>query len=217
MISKRLLTIANLVDKNKVVYDVGSDHGLLPCFLVMNGISPKAYAIDNKEGPLKKAKENIKKLHLEDRVICKLSNGIDDIEEDVDIITICGMGFYTIKEILEGKDLSKYKKIIVQSNKNVRELREWISNSGYSIVDEKVVFDVHYYEIVVFEPKKGPNLSEEELKYGPFNLKKGEESFINYLNYQAQKNHIIYDKSHNPEALFKEKELNDIISKIARN
>ena len=69
MLSKRLLQIANLVSKDKVVYDVGSDHGLLPCFLVLNNICPKAYAVDNKIGPLNRTKEAISKYHLEDKVV----------------------------------------------------------------------------------------------------------------------------------------------------
>ena len=79
MLSRRLSKVAEFIDHNKVVYDVGSDHALLPCFLVMSGISPKAYAVDNKEGPINKAKENIKRFNLEGKVIPVLSNGIDDI------------------------------------------------------------------------------------------------------------------------------------------
>ncbi|MBR3227423.1 MAG: tRNA (adenine(22)-N(1))-methyltransferase TrmK, partial [Erysipelotrichaceae bacterium] len=61
MLSERLLTISKLIDRDKVVFDVGSDHALLPCFLVREGICPKAYAADNKEGPLNRAKETIRR------------------------------------------------------------------------------------------------------------------------------------------------------------
>ena len=58
MISDRLATIAYMIDKNKVVFDVGSDHGLLPCFLVESGICPKVYAGDIALGPLNNAKRS---------------------------------------------------------------------------------------------------------------------------------------------------------------
>ena len=61
MISSRLLQIAMLIDKGKVVFDVGSDHALLPCFLVENGICEKAYAADIALGPLENAKETIER------------------------------------------------------------------------------------------------------------------------------------------------------------
>lgn len=212
MLSKRLLKIAELVDENKVVYDVGSDHGLLPCFLVMNKNCPKAYAVDNKKGPLDKAIANIKKYNLNEKVIPVLSNGIDDIKDDVDIITIAGMGFYTVKDILDNKDLSKYEKIIVQVNKDVALLRSWINDHGYSIIDEAIVKDDFYYEIVVFNTKKGHNLSPLELKYGPINLMAKTDTFIEYLSQKRLKLASINELAHNKEYEKAIKELDDIIS-----
>ena len=51
MLSKRLREVAKFIDKGKVVYDVGSDHALLPCFLVQEKICDRVYACDNKQGP----------------------------------------------------------------------------------------------------------------------------------------------------------------------
>ena len=187
MLSKRLKEVSKFIDENKVVYDVGSDHGLLPCFLVLEKGVSKAYASDNKEGPLNKAKANIKKYHLEGKVIPVLCDGIDKIGKDVDIITICGMGFYTVKHILDNKDLKPYEKIIVQVNKNVKDLRKWIDDNDYSILDEEVVHDDFYYEIVVFNASKSKKLSKLEIEYGPINLKKRTKTFIEYLKDQRKK------------------------------
>lgn len=187
MISKRLSQIANCIDENKVVYDVGSDHGLLPCFLVLNSISPKAYASDNKEGPLNKAVENIKKYNLEGKVIPVLCDGIDTSKKDVDIVTICGMGFYTVKHILDNKDLSKYDKLIVQVNKDTNKLRKWISDNHFTIVDEKIIHDDFYYEIVIFNSKFSRELNSMEIEYGPINLVKKDKVFIDYLKYKQNK------------------------------
>ena len=118
MLSNRLLEIAKLVDKNKVVYDIGSDHGLLPCFLVLNDICPKAYAVDNKVGPLNRTKEAIERYKLEGRVVPILSDGLNDVGADAQIITIAGMGYFTLMDIFDGKDLSKYEKLIIQINKD---------------------------------------------------------------------------------------------------
>ena len=125
MLSNRLLEIAKLVDKNKVVYDIGSDHGLLPCFLVLNDICPKAYAVDNKVGPLNRTKEAIEKYKLEGRVVPILSDGLNDVGADAQIITIAGMGYFTLMDIFEGKDLNKYEKLIIQINKDVDKLRRY--------------------------------------------------------------------------------------------
>lgn len=211
MLSKRLLEISKLVDKNKVVFDVGSDHALLPCFLVLNNICPKVYACDNKVGPLNKAKENIKKYHLEDKVIPILGNGIDNIFEDVDIITISGMGFFTIKEILEGKDLRKYSKIIIQINKDNDLLRAFINDNKYSIINEVIVDDGFFYEILVIDPNKEEKYNDLEIKYGPILLKKKDKIFIDYLNYKKDKYKDIYQKSHDVKLLEEIKEIDEIL------
>lgn len=213
MLSKRLLKISELVDRNKVVYDVGSDHALLPCFLVMNNIINKAYAVDNKEGPLLKAKENIKKYSLEGKVIPVLSNGIDDINDDVNIITICGMGFYTVKDILDCKDLTKYDKIIVQTNKDTELLRKWISDNNYSIIDETIIEDDFFYEVVVFNASKGRKLSNKEMKFGPINLLKMDSVFIKYLN-SLKEHYLEINKMANKSQYLTEiNEINNILRK----
>ena len=108
MLSKRLEEIAKLVKRNKVVFDVGSDHALLPCFLVLNEISPKVYAGDIALGPLNNGIENIKRYGLIDRVIPILSDGLDKAPEDVETVIISGMGYFTIEHILDNCDLNRF-------------------------------------------------------------------------------------------------------------
>ena len=181
MLSKRLLEIAKLVDKNKVVYDIGSDHGLLPCFLVTNHISNKVYAVDNKIGPLNHAKETIDKYNLNDKVIPLLSDGLDDVKDDGQVIVIAGMGYYTVMDIFEGKNLSKYEKIIVQVNKDVDKLRQYISDHNYTIVDEVILKEDKFYQIVVFNTEYHEKYSDIEIAFGPILLQKKEDILLEYL------------------------------------
>lgn len=212
MLSKRLLEITKFVEKNKVVYDVGSDHGLLPCFLILNDICNKVYAGDNKIGPLNKAKDNIQKYNLVGKVIPVLANGIDGINNDVDILILAGMGFYTVKDILNGKDLNKYSKIIVQVNKDVDKLRAWINDNNYSIIQESVVYDDFYYEIVCFNASKTSKLSPKEIKYGPINLINKTDTFKKYLAYKRTKIAKNYVLSNKPEYKKELEELDAIIN-----
>ena len=211
MLSKRLLEIASLIDKDKVVYDVGSDHGLLPCFLLKENIARKAYAVDNKIGPLNRAIETINRYGLNDKVIPILSNGIDDIKEDVNIITISGMGFYTVEKIFKDKDLSPYEKIIVQVNRNTDLLRKYISDHHFKIIDERVVYDIFYYEIVVFNADYHEAYSDLEIKYGPILLKNKDEVFIEYLKRQLEQYTKIYSVSKNNDTYEKIKEIRYVL------
>lgn len=181
MISARLLQIAMLIEKNKVVFDVGSDHALLPCFLVENKISQKVYAGEIAKGPLENATENIRKRGLEGKVIPVFSDGLAKAADDVDIVVIAGMGYHTIRHILESCDVSRYQYFLVQSNTDVEELRRYLSEKGYTIEDERVVYDGFYYQIIRFCADLHDPYSEIEIKYGPVLLKRRDEVFIAYL------------------------------------
>ncbi len=207
MLSKRLLEIAKLVDENKVVYDIGSDHALLPCFLVTNKISQKVYAVDNKIGPLNHAKETIEKYGLEGKVIPLLSDGLNDVKDDGQIIVIAGMGYYTVMDIFKGKDLSKHQKIIVQVNKDVDKLRQFISDNNYTILDEVILKEDKFYQIIVFNTNYHDSYSEKEIAYGPILLKKKDAILLEYLK-DLKERYV----SHNKDAGVKE--LNKKISEL---
>ncbi len=207
MLSKRLLEIAKLVDENKVVYDIGSDHALLPCFLVTNKISQKVYAVDNKIGPLNHAKETIEKYGLEGKVIPLLSDGLNDVKDDGQIIVIAGMGYYTVMDIFKGKDLSKHQKIIVQVNKDVDKLRQFISDNNYTILDEVILKEDKFYQIIVFNTNYHKSYSEKEIAYGPILLKKKDAILLEYLK-DLKERYV----SHNKDASVKE--LNKKISEL---
>ena len=187
MISNRLLQIAMLVERNKVVFDVGSDHALLPCFLLENGICEKVYAGEIAEGPLNNVKETVKKHHLEGKLIPVFSDGLAKAEDDVDIVIISGMGYHTIKHILESCEVERYQYFLIQSNTDVDLLRRYLSEKNYTIEDERIVFDGFYYQVIRFSADLHEPYSELEIKYGPVLLKRRDEVFIAYMKDQLDK------------------------------
>ena len=91
-LNKRLNAVASLVEENKSVIDIGCDHALLSIYIAQNKNPIKVIASDNKNGPLVKAKENVKYYQVEKQVKIKLGDGVDPIEDDIDTIVISGMG-----------------------------------------------------------------------------------------------------------------------------
>lgn len=212
MLSKRLATIASLVPKDKVVFDVGSDHALLPCYLIEHNIAKKVYAGDNKTGPLENAKANIKMYGYEDRIETVLSDGLEKANDDVEVVTISGMGYFTVEKILDAKDISQYDCLIIQINKSMALLRKYISDHHYTILDETVVDDDFFYEVVVFNTKYHESYSEEEIIYGPILLKERSQVFLEYLNFRAnQIKKIVANKVSGNESELKELKMLDKI------
>ena len=99
-LSKRLKIIHDMIS-NSVVADIGSDHGKLMIALVESGKVQKGYAIENKEGPFERLRNNLIRYHVNDKITPLFSDGIKDITRDVATIVIAGMGGSSIVNILK--------------------------------------------------------------------------------------------------------------------
>ena len=193
-LSLRLETVANLVDENKVVADIGCDHALLSIYLVENKRVSKVYAIDNKKGPLAKANENILLHGKEKQIQTILSDGLTNLPDDVDVAVMAGIGGLLAIQMLEKAKRLPHT-IIIQANNHLKELREYLSNHGFKIIEEKILLDSGiYYEII--KVREGiESLNENDLVFGPILRKERSDYFINkwtahieHLNYILNKN-----------------------------
>lgn len=176
-LDERLLAIAKLAEKNKIVADIGTDHGYLLIYLLTNNLIERAIATDVAIGPLNNAIDNFKNYGVSDKVTCLLSDGLKETPADIDTIIISGMGGFLIAKILKNSKY-QYNKIIVQANNHVDEVRKICEELNYKIEYEEVVFSKNkYYEIMVLVPGK-ETLTELQIKYGPYNMIHKSENFI---------------------------------------
>lgn len=209
-LSNRLKAISEFVNKNEVVVDIGCDHAQLCSYLVLENKIQKAYACDVNEGPLKQAEATIQHYSLEKAITLQLSNGLEHLKDDVTTIVIAGMGFETIKTILE-KDIDKIqnKTCIIQSNNDVEKLREWISNHNYHILKECVIYEEgHFYQIISFNTKQDNCLEKNEIKFGKAMLK--DDTFYRFWKYRLSKYETILH-SLNKESLRYQEILQEMI------
>ena len=184
-LSKRLNCIADMINDGSRVIDVGCDHGLLSIYLDLEK-NCKCLACDINDKALNSARLNKDK--YKSNIEIKLTDGINDIDiNDDDYIVIAGMGTTTIKHILDSKKLSN--NIIISSNNQIYELREYVCKLGYKIIDEKFI-DEHQKQYVIIKFAKGKNkYSNIDLKYGPI-LRNN----LVYLTYELKKLFDIKEK-----------------------
>ena len=203
MLSLRLKTIASLIKKDATVLDIGTDHAYLPIFLQKNNLCKRVIASDVSKNALSNAQRNIDKYHADIKLY--LSDGLEEINDDYDTITISGMGTLTIINILKDKDLPN--NIIISSNNNLYELRVFMNKIGYKIEDEKTIKDMgKYYDIIAY--KKGcEKLSDTVLRFGKSNNKE-------YYQYLYNKELEIYNNLSLKNKLKKRKNLS-ILKKLA--
>lgn len=221
-LSARLACVASLVPAGARVADIGSDHAYLPAALVLDGKIDFAIAGEVVKGPYENAVREIKDHQLEGQVIPRLADGLTAIEpaDKVDTITIAGMGGSLIASILE-KDKNKLtgiKRLVLQPNVGESQLREWLMNNHYQIMNEKIIKeDNHIYEIIVAEPSVVPfRYSKYELDFGPFLLEnKGPVFRKKWQEYLQREAHVIdqMQKAQQPPVK-KINEINQFLSQV---
>ena len=186
-INNRLKAIGDLVDSHSFVLDIGCDHGLLEVYLLKKGI--KVVGSDNKQGPLDKAKKNLK----DNKVSCelRLGDGLDALKEE-DTVIISGMGGLNIINILR-KDIKKTKSVntyILSPNNYIEQVRRYLVRLGYNISNELLVKDKYIYNIIVFN--KGKKFyRNKEYFFGPILLKKKDKLFYEYYKKELDSSLII--------------------------
>lgn len=151
-LSKRLNMIASFVTDGCCAADIGTDHGYIPIYLVQQGISPRAFAMDINKGPLERAKQHIAEMGVEDRITCILSDGLNQLpEKDVDSVIIAGMGGDLIVRILEQDQdkLTEIKELIVSPQSHPERVRHWLHDHNFRILEEDMIREDGKYYIAI--------------------------------------------------------------------
>lgn len=141
-LSRRLQTVAALVPACACLADIGTDHAYVPVWCVKNGICERALACDVRPGPLHIAQKSIREYGLEGRIQTRLSDGLDALlPGEADVLVIAGMGGLLIADILSrGRAvLTGTTRLILQPMTAAEELRSFLYQHGFRVMDEHVV------------------------------------------------------------------------------
>ncbi len=176
-LSKRLEKVASFVEKDARLADIGSDHAYLPTHLASKGTIKFAIAGEVVDGPFQSAKQEITKQNLNHMVEARLGNGLAvvEAEDQIDTVTICGMGGALIVDILTAGEadqkLASKPRLILQPNVAEDKVREWLNNHQYQIIDEALIEENEkFYEIIVadYTDEPLPTLATDQVLFGLF-------------------------------------------------
>lgn len=203
-LSKRIRRIAKYTEGFKTMADIGCDHGYLGIHSILDYGLTEVLFTDINEMPLESAKQNCIKENVMDKVKFLLGDGLKPLDKDYEVISICGMGGILIKDILSAslERAKNAKRLILSPNTDARVVREFLVDNFFEIVEEEMIFDYKYYEVIIcrYSPD-APKYSELELKYGPHLLKNKDEVFVEYYQKKLEFLEKQYEK------------VNDVLSK----
>ena len=184
-LSARLKTVASLTDGSRCLADVGTDHGYIPIYLLLQNKIEKAIAMDINKGPLLRAREHIQRYDLEEKIETRLSDGLSSLrEEEADTVVIAGMGGALIIRILtEGCQVLKgVSTLVLQPQSEIESVRRFLHEKGYVIKDEKMVQeDGKYYPMMRVTHGQQESWKPEEYRYGKLLIEEGSSVFLEYL------------------------------------
>ena len=170
ILSNRLQAIADFVPINTIAGDIGTDHGYIPIYLIKNKISKKVIATDISKNSLQKIIKYTEGKEYEDDIDIRLGDGLEIIKSfEIDTVIIAGMGGLLIKDILD-REKDKRDSIthfILQPNVASKELREYLYENNFTIIDEKLIKeDGKFYEIIYAKKGKSHVSSEVYFEVG---------------------------------------------------
>lgn len=174
-LSPRLFKIASLVPEKTVVADIGTDHALLPVYLVATGKCPRAIASDSRPGPLEAARATVSAFGVAGQVDLRLGYGLTVLSpREADVVVLAGMGGETILACLERSRevLGGVERLVLQPMTAAARVRRWLLARGFRLAAEELVREGdRIYEIIAAEPGEEPPVSsllaEVGLEVGP--------------------------------------------------
>ncbi len=208
VLSGRMRAVAHMVTRGSTVCDVGCDHAFISIYLVQQGISPRALAMDLREGPLGAAREHVSAYGLEGRIATRLSDGLHKYKAgEAETLVCAGMGGGLMRRILEEEQekTASFRELVLQPQSETEQFRCFLRENGYGILGEEMLEeDGKYYQIIKAAPggrgrnaesRRFSGMTEEELckledRYGPVLLQKKTPVFLSFLEREA----VIYEE-----------------------
>ncbi len=188
---KRLEAIANMVDFDSSIADIGSDHCYVPIICAKQKKIVFAQAIENKKGPYNRMVNAIKSSGFSSIIEPSLSDGLNELNEKVDSLVIAGMGGKLIISILEkGKEkLDNIKTIITDAHNDRPDLIKYMESIGYHIDKNEFLYEGGIaYDVMKWVKGKPFNpYTDNELVFGPLNLINKSEPWKTYWKNEASR------------------------------
>ncbi len=190
----RLNHILQLIAQKKYQYiwDVGTDHGLIPLTLAQDKNIKHIWASDTSFQAIKLLKT--KTIQLK-QISCLIANGLQAIKTPVNVVIIAGLGTKTILEILE-KDNPYIENYIIQTNINPENIRKWIHKWNFALETESILHTkTYYYHTLLINKKKGKKIqTAKEILFGPLLLAKKDAIFRQFWQDNIKKEIFLKEK-----------------------
>ncbi len=183
---KKLLALVGY--GNKLVIDIGADHGLLSKAILDENRSEFVVATDISSMCLKKSEALLDCYIKNNKAKCMVSDGLIGCGniKMCDKVIIAGMGGNEIIKILsENPQKDIFNRFLLQPMQDADILRRFLSTNGYEIIKDEIIVERNkfYFVLEVVNSAKSKKLDELEIAFGRFYKNNNSAEFISFINY----------------------------------
>lgn len=151
-LSKRMQSVADMIQPCDAVGDIGCDHAFVSIYLVEQHRAKRVIASDVRRGPIAIAKRNIEAMNLSDQIEIRMGDGLDTIVPGgVNAVVLAGMGGMLMIDILErGEEVvTRCDQLVLQPQSDIEKVRRYLAEKGYHLADEQMLIDAgKYYNLL---------------------------------------------------------------------
>lgn len=151
-LSKRMQSVADMIQPCDAVGDIGCDHAFVSIYLVEQHRAKRVIASDVRRGPIAIAKRNIEAMNLSDQIEIRMGDGLDTIVPgEVNAVVLAGMGGMLMIDILErGEEVvTRCDQLVLQPQSDIEKVRRYLAEKGYRLADEQMLIDAgKYYNLL---------------------------------------------------------------------
>ncbi len=154
-ISVRLATLQSYFHDAHSVWDIGCDHGLLGLSFANKGPLKEIHLVDPSSLVVKKLRKKDLDAYITKKdlsITIHEKKGQDIIlNKERKIIYIAGMGGEIIKDVLENllPQVSNDDRVVISPHRKILELREYLHQSKWRLIDEQVVSENgQFYQVL---------------------------------------------------------------------
>lgn len=170
----RIQTMVNLYPVVDSIADIGCDHGYTAIALFEAGKAEKLIACDIGKEPLEMAKKNVRFKGLEDKIICRLGNGLEALEKgECKHLLLSGMGGMLMIQILE-KRIEEFETILLSPQSDYEKVRRFLYPYMELVEDCYVKEKNKFYRILLAKKRKGQDFAGKTQDAGRISMNIGE-------------------------------------------
>lgn len=140
-LSPRLERILFYIPEVPILADIGTDHGQIAIEAVQRKRARMAVATDKSAASLDKARKAVEASLLQGKISLRVGDGLTTLRTgEAQCIVIAGMGGKQIVKLLDaGGPIWANARLILQPNRDVAAVREWLFSDGVILSTESLV------------------------------------------------------------------------------